>query len=1040
MPNNPKINIYTLIAALRKRTGRTYEQARDMMATELDLIEFDRSTFDNKFRRQGRSTKYHLDEVVAIIHAYYLDLPEAKRCTAYEALQIFDLTGMRIDDHHHLKAIFGDAHYGTAWSTYLREHDLTVLPEPEVTKQPFDLDHAATGHVFISYSNQNANSAQQLRRLIEASGYSVWQDITAIPGGHEWLHEIEQGINGSCALVVITSAHLATSYWVWEEILHAQRRHKQIIPLVIDGAPLPFGLQQMHSIDAYTDFDRGVRQLFETLGPCLDNGVTTTDLSHRELEIDYLDRVLLEYGAWKTAYTPMAGTALRTAMSGNRVEIKTVNVPLQMMTDFDQHLDEKFNTPQVIDYQDDILRAMNDFRQFVLLGEPGGGKTTTLWYLAASFAEMSKEDETQPLPILLKLGEIEEHQSLREKIESQLGNLAPWFDDLMQSARVALLIDGLNEIPEKARLPRLNELRSLVKASIAKNILLVVSCRTLDYTSDFELNLAGQVAIKPLDPLRVRQIIDNYLEEKQDKLFWALAGGSARYWWDRFVKDFGEYPEIFWLQSQLPDKQTWGFGKEKNQYFYWEQWLKVREHPQRMFQLAANPFMLFMLMRVFARQHQIPANRSKLLETFIDFLLTRREGLSSAVASGLENKLSSLAYTIQQSYNADRISVEEAHHQLGGAESFRSAQMASILVSDGKSVQFAHQLIQEYFAARQLDHQVRTGIPASHYWPQESWWQKNEWDESAILLAGIYDTDTTPIITWLQDASPEVAARCIVESGGLTSDTLVNSLAANWVKRLTESPIAARAAIGRALGIADNDPRAGVGLTSEGLPDIAWVAIPGGEFIYGDNEKQHTDTFAISRYPITHSQFQAFLSAADGFHNPIWWQDLARQEQSPGNHSFPYANHPCERVSWYDAIAFCRWFSHRSGYVVNLPAEYQWEKAARGSDGYLYPYGNTFDPARGNVDLTGLGRTSAVGIFLEGASPYGVLDMSGNVFEWCLNLAESPDKIDMNSTGRRSLRGGSWAHSQDYARANYRYSNRSELRRNRVGFRIVRDR
>ena len=117
------------------------------------------------------------------------------------------------------------------------------------------------------------------------------------------------------------------------------------------------------------------------------------------------------------------------------------------------------------------------------------------------------------------------------------------------------------------------------------------------------------------------------------------------------------------------------------------------------------------------------------------------------------------------------------------------------------------------------------------------------------------------------------------------------------------------------------------------LPDFDWVEIPGGEFVYGDDDKKaYSDyappadrqvlklsTFSISRYPVTYAQFQTFIDDPEGFTDPRWWDELAddqyrRQNQSaPGEQQFKFGNHPRENVSWYDAAAFCRWLSWRLG-------------------------------------------------------------------------------------------------------------------------------
>jgi len=211
------------------------------------------------------------------------------------------------------------------------------------------------------------------------------------------------------------------------------------------------------------------------------------------------------------------------------------------------------------------------------------------------------------------------------------------------------------------------------------------------------------------------------------------------------------------------------------------------------------------------------------------------------------------------------------------------------------------------------------------------------------------------------------------------------------------------------------DPRKGVGLRPDGLPDIDWVEIPAGPFLYGDEgETRELPSFFIARYPVTSAQYQAFIDDG-GYRDKRWWDGLAKWIEVPEPPGWGQPNRPRETVSWYEAMAFCRWLSDRLGYEVRLPTEYEWEKAARGEDGREYPWGDGYRSGFVNVSgeaekagPTYLGETTAVGLYPHAASPYGVEDLAGNVWEWCLNEDENPDRTEPGGHAPRALRGGSW--------------------------------
>ncbi|MCB0074494.1 MAG: SUMF1/EgtB/PvdO family nonheme iron enzyme, partial [Caldilineaceae bacterium] len=135
------------------------------------------------------------------------------------------------------------------------------------------------------------------------------------------------------------------------------------------------------------------------------------------------------------------------------------------------------------------------------------------------------------------------------------------------------------------------------------------------------------------------------------------------------------------------------------------------------------------------------------------------------------------------------------------------------------------------------------------------------------------------------------------------------------------------------------------------------------------------------------------------------------------------AEQPVVGVSWYEAVAYCRWLSDKTGQAIMLPTEAQWQYAAQGNDGREYPWGNEWDCKRCNNSVKPCDSnvtTTVTAYEGQGDSPFGVVDMAGNVWEWCLTQYNSGSN-DLNGTDVRVLRGGSWYNNNAFNfRATYR--------------------
>ena len=182
--------------------------------------------------------------------------------------------------------------------------------------------------------------------------------------------------------------------------------------------------------------------------------------------------------------------------------------------------------------------------------------------------------------------------------------------------------------------------------------------------------------------------------------------------------------------------------------------------------------------------------------------------------------------------------------------------------------------------------------------------------------------------------------------------------------------------------------------------------IPRGEFVMGSNERwddeapeyiESVETFHIDLHEVTNANYHLFVSATKR-EPPYHW--------SEGNIPAGKEGHPVIYVSWHDANAYCKWSGKR------LPTEQEWEKAARGENGNIYPWGNEWSLDKSNNPYKGSTGTQPVGTYPEGRSPYGLYDMSGNVWEWVdsFYLPHPGNTIPRAEYGKdkRVLKGGSW--------------------------------
>jgi formylglycine-generating enzyme required for sulfatase activity len=233
-------------------------------------------------------------------------------------------------------------------------------------------------------------------------------------------------------------------------------------------------------------------------------------------------------------------------------------------------------------------------------------------------------------------------------------------------------------------------------------------------------------------------------------------------------------------------------------------------------------------------------------------------------------------------------------------------------------------------------------------------------------------------------------------------------------------PLKLRAEAAEALGQA-GDPR---------LRENNWVRIPAGSYVMGEGPEAHEvelDAFEIGRYLVTVEEYARYVE--EGGREPEEWDKQSL-----------YPNRPVVNVSWHDAKAYCAWAG------VRLPTEAEWERAARGQEGRRYPWGNEEpNKERANYDETGIHAPTPVGLFPKGATPDGICDLAGNVWEWVADwYGNYPQGRQRNPSGPEKgeykvLRGGAWGFNATYLRAALRIRNEPGSRYYDVGFRCARE-
>lgn len=954
--------------------------------------------------------------------------------------------------------------------------------------------------VFISYARKDLKHLEALEthlsNLRRQKRIIVWTDQQLRPS-IEWEPELLDQLRSAEIVLLLVTPDLMASDFVHDvELKETLDRHRdntvKVVPVLVrptdyeghelarfQGLPRNFTpVSEWQSRDqAWLEVVKGVRELVERLRP---------SSPPPTVQIPPPPKPPLIPEAWRRELLRRF-EHLDLNADGKLVRPRLDELYVALKTDWlsPQELEKQQRARQFSPkfHRHSLSRPLSsllehpEYAHFVLRGGPGSGKST---FLRMSSLEQVRSGKRLPVLLELKdfaawLSDSNAKGDSAELLPTWAGQMLADFD-LREAGLYARLgygetlwmLDGLDEIFDQAQRLRVARILNLfVHGALGRHERVVITSRP--YALDdahlvAALGLQSTTArILDLDPDGQRELLDHWLRT-----------------------------------TYTPEKQVHVQADAARMLAH------LNEHAD-LIELRRNPLVLTTLANMYFAHCELPTRRAELLERVVWLLLNRRfgPGLPEGSVEKVTRVRRALAYVARQMMQIGAV------RELGDLEFRRLLEAGwcsedpeptrralsverlavelgcntGLLLMEGQPsvYRFSHLSVQEYLAAWSI------GQESSPFEAVESRLDEGTWRETILLIAGYLGIAGGERLTgkFLEALLKgrgtgevlcrrlELALQAAVEAprGVLLASELKQrvTLAVEALEdKQSRSPISDRVALGLALARL-GDPR--LGLTR---PEN-WAWIWPGEFMMGDDESEFfwvkpahrvkvPRGFHMYLSPVTNHDFQAFVDAG-GYKDRQWWSmegwifNEKKRLDAPLFWQDPHwnaKNQPVVGISWWEADAFCRWMTEyvrsttseaKESFTIRLPTEAEWEYAACGQTRRTYPWGSDEPtPERANYHDTGLARTSPVGTFPMGATPDGLLDMAGNVWEWVVDYYQR-DYVGATHDGEsrqggsdqpRIVRGGGWYSLAINLSSAYRDWHSPVVRTPYIGFRIVR--